>query len=91
MFSHQSYIKTLKTKRKSIQLQVFKFIKHQRVNMAKFEKLFTLSFFIIIPNIIQVDANFVKSMIIEWGAQNALLWDDNLQLTLDEITGEIKL
>lgn len=59
--------------------------------MAKFEKLFTLFFYVIIPNIIQVDANFVKSMIIEWGAQNALLWDDNLQLTLDEITGEIKL
>lgn len=74
-----------------MQLQVFKFLKHPEVNMAKFENLVTLFFFVVIPNIIQVDANFIKSMLIEWGAQNALLWDDNLQLSLDKITGEIKL
>ncbi|CAI8594723.1 unnamed protein product [Vicia faba] len=55
--------------------------------MAKFEKLVTLFFFLVIPNIVQVNANFIKSMRIEWGAQNALLWDDHLQLSLDKITG----
>lgn len=61
------------------------------VNMANFEKLLTLFFFIIIPNIVQVDANFFKSMHITWGAQHALLQGDDLQLMLDESSGGIKI
>ncbi|CAL5186443.1 unnamed protein product [Lathyrus oleraceus] len=55
--------------------------------MENFEKLLTLFFFIIIPNIVQVDANFFKSMHITWGAQHALLQGDDLQLMLDESSG----
>ncbi|KAL5079739.1 hypothetical protein RYX36_008160 [Vicia faba] len=55
--------------------------------MENFEKIFTLFFFIVIPNIVQVDANFFKSMHITFGAQHALLQGDELQLMLDKTSG----
>ncbi|CAK8533961.1 unnamed protein product [Lathyrus sativus] len=55
--------------------------------MENFEKFLTLLLFIVIPNIVQVDANFFKSMHITWGAQHAILHDDDLQLMLDKSSG----
>lgn len=57
--------------------------------MSKFEKmlvvLLTLAF---LPNIIQVDANFSKSMHLTWGVQHASILGEDLHLVLDKTSGE---
>lgn len=61
-----------------------------RVNMIKFEKML-VAFFIcalMITNIIQVNANFSKSMYLTWGAQHASIVGEDLHLVLDKTSGE---
>lgn len=61
-----------------------------RVHMIKFEKML-VAFFIcalMITNIIQVNANFSKSMYLTWGAQHASIVGEDLHLVLDKTSGE---
>lgn len=58
--------------------------------MIKFEKML-VAFFIcalMITNIIQVNANFSKSMYLTWGAQHASIVGEDLHLVLDKTSGE---
>ncbi|RHN43649.1 putative xyloglucan:xyloglucosyl transferase [Medicago truncatula] len=57
--------------------------------MIKFEKML-VAFFIcalMITNIIQVNANFSKSMYLTWGAQHASIVGEDLHLVLDKTSG----
>lgn len=57
--------------------------------MSKFEKmLIALLFFAFLPSIIQVDANFSKSMHLTWGVQHASILGEDLHLVLDKTSGE---
>lgn len=56
--------------------------------MDKFEKLLVAFFMCaLIPNIIQVNANFSKSMYLTWGVQHASIRGEDLHLVLDKTSG----
>jgi len=56
--------------------------------MSKFEKmLIALLYFAFLPNIIQVNANFSKSMHLTWGLQHASILGEDLHLVLDKTSG----
>jgi len=58
--------------------------------MIKFEKML-VAFFIcalLITNIIQVNADFSKSMYLTWGVQHASIVGEDLHLVLDKTSGE---
>ncbi|RDX78711.1 putative xyloglucan endotransglucosylase/hydrolase protein 26, partial [Mucuna pruriens] len=49
--------------------------------------LVALILFALVPNIIQVDANFSKSMYLTWGVQHASIMAEDLHLVLDKTSG----
>ncbi|XP_061343817.1 probable xyloglucan endotransglucosylase/hydrolase protein 26 [Gastrolobium bilobum] len=56
--------------------------------MAKFEKiLVALLICAVLSNIIQVDADFSKSMYLTWGVQHASILGEDLHLVLDQASG----
>lgn len=57
--------------------------------MSKFEKMWAaLLILALVPKIIQVDANFSKSMHLTWGVQHASIVGEDLHLVLDKTSGE---
>jgi len=59
------------------------------VNMAQFERLLVVLFFsAVASSIVMVDATFSKSMYITWGYQHASMQGEDLQLVLDQTSGE---
>jgi len=57
--------------------------------MAQFENLMVVLFLsAVASSIVLVDANFSKSMYITWGYQHASLQGEDLQLVLDQTSGE---
>ena len=57
--------------------------------MAQIEKLLVALFlFAVAQSIILVDATFSKSMYITWGSQHASMQGEDLQLVLDQTSGE---
>lgn len=57
--------------------------------MAKFEKML-VAFFIcaFVSNVIQVNADFSKSMYLTWGVQHSSIIGEDLHLVLDKTSGE---
>lgn len=59
------------------------------VNMAQFEKLLVVLFLCAVASsMVMVDATFSKSMYITWGSQHASMQGEDLQLVLDQTSGE---
>ncbi|KAE9607559.1 hypothetical protein Lalb_Chr09g0331341 [Lupinus albus] len=57
--------------------------------MAKYEKMLVALFIcVIVPNIMLVCANFSKSMYLTWGVQHASILGEDLNLVLDQTSGE---
>lgn len=57
--------------------------------MGKFEKMLVAFLFcVFLPNIIQVNANFSKSMYLTWGVQHSSIVGEDLHLVLDKTSGK---